>query len=425
MGWRPVLSTLVVLLVLAAPAAAAAPSGAANRAGPESEASGAPVVMFPAYFFTTLRVTVHNQTVAPECPSSGSFRVFFLNDEPSAFSKVCLQKLLTLRYENNPAKPMRLRFRDQRGVDVQIENYGTTESAPFYEPMYEALESAGYVRDRDIRVAGYDSRLTPDMRHFLNRTKGLIEDTYRDNGNTPVHLVGHSNGPLYIQYLLTHTSQRWKDTYIHGFTPFAGNFPGQGLLYALLFTGLDVTDFTLPTTPETALAGAEMMLRNPSSYMSASDPSIFGDQETVVENLSTGKTYTPEDYRELFDDAGLSWVNPIADHYIGFVKFADPASFPNVDVYAEKGSGIETLVGLGLDDLSVGQVVDDSNTFFTRDGDINQEDITNDAVGVWTTMPCFHFSLTDSPGVNHFELPSDPGVLSRLLVDVATPRSYC
>ena len=96
-----------------------------------------------------------------------------------------------------------------------------------------------------------------------------------------------------------------------------------------------------------------------------------------------------------------------------------------MDVYAEKGSGLETLVGLGLDDLSVGQVVDESNTFFTRDGDINQEDITNDAVGVWAAMPCFHFSLADSAGVNHFELPSDPGVLSRLLVDVEAPRSHC
>jgi lecithin-cholesterol acyltransferase len=401
----------------------------AAPASPSRDARGpgarTPVVMFPAYFFTMLRITVHQQTVAPECPSTGSFRVFFLNDEPSAFSKDCQQKLLTLRYDDNPAKPMRLRFSDQRGVDVRIENYGKTESAPFYEPMYEALEGAGYVRDRDIRVAGYDSRLTPDMRNFVNRTKSLIEDTYRDNDKQPVHLVGHSNGPLYIQYLLTHTSQKWKDKYIHGFTPFAGNFPGQGILYPLFFTGLDVVDFTLPTTPATALSGAEMMLRNPSSYMSASDPRIFDSLETVVTDASTGKSYTPADYRRLFDDAGLSWAKPIADHYIGFVDFADPSAFPNVDVYAEKGSGIETVVGIGLDDLSVGQVVDDSNTFFTRDGDINQEDITNDAVRVWAAMPCFHFSLTDNPGVDHFALPSDPAVLGRLLADLARPRSHC
>src|SRR5215470_2313834 len=139
-----------------------------------------PVVLFPAYHLTKLRVTVHNQTAAPDCPRSGSFEYWFQNDHPStAFTQTCQDQLLTLRFDPNPAKPMPARFSEQRGVDVRIIDYGRTTSAPFYEPMYRTLESAGYVRNKDIRVAGYDARLTPDMAGFLRRTKRLVEDTGR------------------------------------------------------------------------------------------------------------------------------------------------------------------------------------------------------------------------------------------------------
>src|SRR5205823_13443447 len=102
------------------------------------------------------------------------------------------------------------------------------------------------------------------------------------------------------------------------------------------------------------------------------------------------------------------------------------ADFPGVDVSAEKGSGIATQVGAALGDLTVGQVLDPSTaTFFTRDGDINEEDITNDAVRVWKAMPCVRFRLTDNPGVNHVALPADPGVIKRLLADLARKPSRC
>ena len=78
-----------------------------------------------------------------------------------------------------------------------------------------------------------------------------------------------------------------------------------------------------------------------------------------------------------------------------------------------------------MSDLTVGQLVTDTTEFFTRDGDVNQEDITNDAVAVWAGMTCHHFSLTDNPGVNHFELPADPDVLARLIANAATPRTAC
>jgi lysophospholipase-3 len=384
-----------------------------------------PIVLFPAWHFTRLQVTVHNQHTAAACPRSGQFEDLVFLDPGPPFSQVCRDELLTLRFDANPHKPMRLRFSEQPGVTVRIADYGRTASAPAYEPMYEALEAAGYTRDRDIRVAGYDARLTPDMSHFLRRSMHLIEATYRDNGRTPVHLVGHSNGPIYVQYLLTHTSQAWRDKYIHGFTPLAGNFPGQGLGYALMFVGVNIPDLAFPATAENGVSSARMFLSHPSTFITASDPRIFGDDEIVIRDQSTGTDYTPADYRALFDDADLGWVNPIADHYIGFVDFADPAHYPNVDVYAEKGSGLDTLVGLGLTDLTVGQLVTDTTEFFTRDGDVNQEDITNDAVGAWAGMACHHFSLTDNPGVNHFELPADPGVLARLIANAAAPRSAC
>jgi lysophospholipase-3 len=263
------------------------------------------------------------------------------------------------------------------------------------------------------------------MDQFLSRTKRLIEDTYEQNGRRPVHLVGHSNGPLYAQYLLTHTSLQWRQQYIQGFTPIAGNFPGQGSLYSLIFTGLTITDFSLPTDPAEARASAHMLLFNPSTYMSAADPAVFDHREVVLKNSTTGREYTPSDERQLLADAGLDSVRPIADHYIGFVKFTDAAHFPYVDVYAEKGSGIPTQIGAILPSFTVGQVVDPNTQLILAPGDINQEDITNTAVLVWRAMPCFHFSLTDNPGVNHFELPSNSGVLDRLVADAARPPSTC
>ncbi len=385
-----------------------------------------PVVLFPAFHFTKLEVTVHNQTAAPGCPRSGSFQDWYQNPHPSnGFSQVCRDELLSLRYDANPRVPMPKRFSNQRGVTVSFIDYGQTSSAPYYSVLYHTLEKAGYTADKNIRVAGYDARLTPDMGTFLPRTKALIEATYRANGDQPVQLVGHSNGPLYAQYLLTHTTRAWRHKYIHGFTPIAGNFPGQGLVYSIMFTGFNTEGFTYPKTHVGAVASARMFLSSPASYMSSGDPAVFGRSEVVLVDKATGVKYTPADYRRLFTDAHLPIALQIANYYIGFVKFRDPADFPDVDVSAERGSGIPTAVGVVLPSLDVGQVVTSKTPVLTRDGDVNQEDTTNTAIRVWKSMKCFRFSLTDNPGVNHFALPADPNVLRQLIAAAAQPRSNC
>jgi lecithin-cholesterol acyltransferase len=385
-----------------------------------------PVVLFPAFHFTKLEVTVHNQTAAPGCPRSGSFQDWYQNPHPSnGFSQLCRDELLTLRYHANPSVPMPKRFSNQRGVTVSFVDYGQTSSAPYYSVLYHTLEKAGYTADKNIRVAGYDARLTPDMGGFLARTEALIEATYRANGDQPVQLVGHSNGPLYAQYLLTHATHAWRHKYIHGFTPIAGNFPGQGLVYSIMFTGFNTEGFTYPKTHAGAVASARMFLSSPASYMSSGDPAVFGRSEVVLVDKATGVKYTPADYRRLFTDAHLPIALQIANYYIGFVKFRDRADFPDVDVSAERGSGIPTAVGVALPNLDVGQVVTSKTPVLTRDGDVNQEDTTNTAIRVWKSMKCFRFSLTDNPGVNHFALPADPSVLRQVIAAAEQPRSNC
>lgn len=411
------LATLVVLVPVTGGGVAAA---AASAAGVP-----APVVLFPGFHLGKLRVEVRDQHTDPACPASGTFEDWSGNPARSAFSQVCRDELMTLRQDRRAGVAWADRFSEQPGVTVTLPEYGQPDSAPFYEPMFTRLQAAGLVRDRTLRVADYDSRLTPDLGGFLARTTRLIEQTARAAGGRPVQLVGHSNGPLYAQYLLTHTSAAWKARYVHGFTPIAGNFPGQGLLYPLLFTGLNTQDFTLPTTRANARSSARMYLSAPSSYMSAATPQAFGRSEVVVRDDSTGRSYTPADYPQLLRDAGLPAALELAQHYIGLVRYAPVAWFPDVDVTAERGSGIATAVGFALRDLTVGQLLTAHSEVFTRDGDVNQEDTTNIAVLAWQGMRCFRFRLTDNPGVDHFSLPSDPAVLDRLVSELRRPRSAC
>jgi lecithin-cholesterol acyltransferase len=417
---------LAVIAMLVALAVLTGRVSSSSSAAPAQSRGLTPVVLFPAFHFTKLEVVVRDQTAAPGCPRSGSFQDWYQNPRPStAFSQVCRDELMTLRYDRNPRLPMPKRFSNQRGVAVKIIDYGQTASAPFYRPLYRALEAAGYTADKNIRVAGYDARLTPDLGGFLPRAVALIEATYRANGDRPVQLVGHSNGPLYAQYLLTHTTLAWRQKYIHGFTPIAGNFPGQGSVYSIMFTGLNIENFSYPTTHANAVSSARMFLSSPGSYMSSGDPAVFGRREVVVEDAATGVKYTPADFRRLFTDAHLPDALQIAKYYIGFVKFRNRADFPDVDVSAERGSGIPTVVGAVLPNLAVGQVVAPKTVLLTKDGDVNQEDITNTAIRAWKAMRCYRFSLVDNPGVNHFSLPSDRTVLHRLIAELARPRSRC
>ena len=183
--------------------------------------------VFPGYGTTILQVTVDDQTSVKGCPSSGTYQNGIPANLGTTFSQTCRDRLITPRWSPNRSLPFAKRFSLPPGVEITIPDYGKTSSAPVYDPLYSGLEAAGYTADRNLVVAGYNFLLTPDLGGFLARTKRLIVQTWRRNGRHPVRLVGHSNGPLYAQYLLTHVSAAWKHKYIQGFTDIAATFPGQ------------------------------------------------------------------------------------------------------------------------------------------------------------------------------------------------------
>ena len=363
----------------------------------------APIVFFPGYGTTVLHVTVTNQTAVAGCPASGMFDDWVGAAPGGAYDQSCRDRLLTPRSRGG-------HIGRQPGVRVTIPGYGSTATAPVYTQLFDRLDRAGYTAGKDLLVAGYDFRLTPDLGGFLRRTVRLVERTAARNGGRPVRLVGHSNGPLYAQYLLTHRSAAWKRRYIQGFTNIAGNLPGQGAAWTMVFVG----------TPTSARLNA----LSPATWMSAPDPAVFGDRETLVEDRSTGRRYTPRDTTALLRDAKLGFARSLAERYIGFVKFRDRRHFPDVDVTAEKGSGLSTPVGVSLPSLELGQDASTS-TPITLPGDSNQEFITNDAVRAWRAMPCHRFRLIDNPGVDHITLAWNDGVVARLLADAARAPKRC
>jgi lecithin-cholesterol acyltransferase len=380
---------------------------------------------FPAYYTTRLDVRVHNQAVATECPVSGRFEVVIFADNPYAvFNQVCQDKLLTLVYDPDPRKPMARRFSEQKGVKVTIADYGKVESVPVFEDMYVAFETAGYRRNENLRVAGYDSRLTPDIGNFLSRTVDLIEETYRENGERPVHLLAHSYGTLFAQYVLTHTSQAWKAKYVQGYSVVGSALAGSGSSYMLLWTGQNHSAGGNPTDVINALSSARMHESHPSTYALSSSAALFGDQEVVIRSAATGTDYTPADYQQLFNDAGLTLAQQIGGYYLDFAA-TQAASLPNVDTYAETGSGIPTVVGVELPDLTQGQLLSDTTPYFYRDGDGMMEDISVNSISRWNAMPCYRFEWTDNPGLFHIFQLFDPGVTQRLLANAQRRPSEC
>lgn len=195
--------------------------------------------------------------VTPTLLGSSAWRILWLdpvNILPGAidcFVKYAMKlhyNTTTRTTQNSPGVEIRAApggfFGDTDGVETMNPVFGIVPDilpSPVPElthmkPLVDYFVSTGrYERGVNLRAAPYDWRRPPtELGKYFASLKNLIEQTFKDNGQTPVILLTHSMGGLEVHYFLTTflpmvtpQPQQWKEKYIHKFIPISAPFGGS------------------------------------------------------------------------------------------------------------------------------------------------------------------------------------------------------
>jgi len=145
----------------------------------------------------------------------------------------CWSDTIVMDFDNDTGT-----FSNRPGVEIRAPGFGGTDTVEYLDPdlksatkyfygIAQTLTTVGLKRGVTIRGAPYDFRLAVHSnKAWLANMTDLIEETYKNSGNTPVTIVAHSMGCLYSLYYLHQMPQSWKDTFIHAFIPISGPWTG-------------------------------------------------------------------------------------------------------------------------------------------------------------------------------------------------------
>jgi len=188
----------------------------------------APLVIVPGLGGSVLEAKLHNRPKARDCSSNSLWYTIWASVVQGVTRYACFRDNLQL-YLNKSSKysglsnytGVQIRPRDYGGTGgIEYSNAGTDEPHIAYmHALVKRLEDdAGYVSGVSVRAATNDFRIvgTPAALDYeYAKLKNLVEDTYRLNNNSTVHLLSHSlGGPLTNLFLTTFVNQEWKATFI-------------------------------------------------------------------------------------------------------------------------------------------------------------------------------------------------------------------
>ena len=170
-------------------------------------------------------------------------------------------------------------------------------------------------------------------RGYFAALKELIEQMYRENGDTKITLiVASQGGPVSLYFLNNLVTQEWKDTYIGTYLPMAAAFAaGSHLIHILLSGPVILTETALDENIDNRALDRTL----PALYWLIPHTSVWDDTVFVV---TPTRNYTANDYEQLFVNAGY----PQGYEQYKISEDDLKVSAPNVPTHCIYGLGFPT-----------------------------------------------------------------------------------
>lgn len=388
--------------------------------GFHSHAVRHPVVYTPGTSGSILNVTVVNQTSIAGCPQSAKYSIYYnVSIDELGGNRLCAHKYLELKVPASGLLSVQ-NFTNRDGVVTEIPDWGYPScAAPGQNrTLFPAFWEAGYKPGVDFHVACWDSRLTPEIESptygngssnasWSQRVVKLIEETYERNNQTPVLLVGHSNGYFFNKYAVDSMSPEWAKKYIAGQISLSGNLVGAPVVLLSLVMGADLTNLLV-------LPGAANITQGWPVYLATlPDPRAFKNYTLIVDGSNN---LTASDYDALWTKLNATTASRAYKLFMGkYWGNRTTTHAPTLALYTNK-----PMATIGTVRLIAPLALPLANT--TGDGvitDHNPSAIGNLTVTGRTCQPrLVDVSQAVGKFVDHWGMITDPDLVAYLVNEV-------
>jgi len=168
----------------------------------------------------------------------------------------------------------------------------------YFHVIIEMAVAMGYTKGKNIHGAPFDFRKSPnEFKEYYANLTTLIENTYYQNGNKKVLIIGHSMGNPVMLHFYHAKSQAWKDKFLRAHVSIAGPWGGSVKTLKLFASGYNLDHYKIIVNAKQIRPFQRSMTS--SAYLLPS-ANFWGPNETLIR--TEHRNYTVADYQQFFTD---------------------------------------------------------------------------------------------------------------------------